>query len=55
MFSCGVIKFYNENYNDVTVRFLDLCMCNKGTSDEITKLVVDIIRKIISQSKSLYI
>ena len=39
-----MIKFYDENYNDITVRFLDLCLCNNGTSDELTKHV-DIIRK----------
>ena len=39
-----MIRFY-DNYNDIMVRFLDLCVCNKGTSDEITKYVVDIIRK----------
>ena len=39
-----MIKFYDENYNDITVRFLDLCVCNNGTSDELTKHV-DIIRK----------
>ena len=39
-----MIKFYDENYNDITVRFLDLCMCNNETSDELTKHV-DIIRK----------
>ena len=38
-----MIKFYDENY-DITVRFLDLYVCNKGTSDELTKHV-DIIRK----------
>ena len=39
------IKFYDENYNDITVRFLDLCVCNNETSDELTKKHVDIIRK----------
>ena len=43
-FLCVMIKFYDSNYNDITVRFLDLCVCNNGTSDEITKHVVDIIR-----------
>ena len=42
-FLCVMIKFYDENY-DITVRFLDLCVCNNGTSDELTKHV-DIIRK----------
>ena len=43
-FLCVMIKFYDSNYNDITVRFLDLCVCNNGTSDEIMKHVVDIIR-----------
>ena len=32
-----MIKFYEENYNGITVRFLDLCVCNNGTSDELKK------------------
>ena len=44
-FLCVMIKFYDENYNDIIVRFLDHCVCNNGTSDELTKHV-DIIRKI---------
>ena len=42
-FLCVIIKFY-DNYNDILVRFLDFCVCNNETSDELTKHV-DIIRK----------
>ena len=40
-----MIKFYDEQHNDVTTRFLDICVCNKGTSDAITKIIVDYLNK----------
>ena len=39
-----MVKFHDDTYNDVTVRFLDICVCNVGTSNYITNHV-DIIRK----------
>ena len=42
---CAIVKFFDAAYNDVTARFLDIVVCNKGAADDITKHVVEIIRK----------
>ena len=44
-FLCIMIKFYDESIDDITTRFLDLCIYNKGSSDAITQSVVDSINK----------
>lgn len=44
-FLCILIKFYDEVIDDVTTRFLDLVVCNTGSSDFITQCVVDSINK----------
>ena len=39
-----MVKFYDKTYNDMCIRFLDICVCNNATADQITK-PVNIIRK----------
>ena len=44
-FLCAMVKFYDKTYNDMCIRFLDICVCNNATADQITKHVVNIIRE----------
>ena len=42
-FLCAMVKFYDHDLNKITVRFLDLFICNDGTADDITKNIVDML------------
>ena len=40
-----LIKFYDQRYEDVTTRFLDICVCNKGTADVLVNVIVEFFNK----------
>ena len=40
-----LIKFYDQRYEDVTTRFLDICVCNKGIADVLVNVIVEFFNK----------
>ena len=40
-FLCAMVKFYDTDQDNISIRFLDIFVCNDGSADAITQKVVD--------------
>ena len=47
-FLCALVKYYDEEKDEVAIRFLDIFVCNDGTADNIAQEIVDMfLRKLL--------
>ena len=44
-FLCAMVKFFDDDTNSISIRFLDIFVCNDGDSDNITQKVVEMFVK----------